>query len=579
MRRSLSSNSPGDEGEITFADDLAASLFKGRLGVLRDPDAAGWERMKQNPSRTVWRGELAGKRLYLKQFHARTPLRRLQRRLGRCDGRKELRLARRLGEGGVATAAILACGCGEPGWSLSEEVAPATPADEWHAERQAAGAWREVRSVLRSTAGLVARMHAAGVIHEDLHCGNILLRTDRRPPRPVLMDLHRGRRRGRLSRRLRAKNLAQLHHDRAHLTTRTQRLRFLKHYLEASGARGSLRAWAWMVADFARRHARRQYRQRDRRIRGDNRYFRRIELPGGWRGQVILASKRRCEHSPASGQTFTPQEWVEALAEPLALLGDADEVRKDSPSGQVLRRRLTVGGRELDVFIKRPQRTSRVKRLLDCLRPSRPVRAFRLGHMLLARRVPTALPLAALELRRGPVLRESLLITETVDAERLDNFLQRHLAPPGAGEADLGPQQQWDLARRVLAEMGRLTRRLHELGFSHRDLKATNMLVRWSPPDDPQIVLIDLDGLRRYPVVTTKRRFQALMRLNVSLLKCPAVNHAGQLRMLLGYLRRPGSGRVQFKPYWRLLEEWSARKLDDQIRSRRRKQRRTRRTT
>ena len=67
------------------------------------------------------------------------------------------------------------------------------------------------------------------------------------------------------------------------------------------------------------------------------------------------------------------------------------------------------------------------------------------------------------------------------------------------------------------------------------------------------------------------------MRLNVSLLECPAVTHAGRLRMLLGYLRRPGAGRINFKPYWRELERWSARKLRQQIRSRRRKQRAVRR--
>ena len=42
--------------------------------------------------------------------------------------------------------------------------------------------------------------------------------------------------------------------------------------------------------------------------------------------------------------------------------------------------------------------------------------------------------------------------------------------------------------------------------------------------------------------------------------------------MLLGYLRRPGSGRIRFKPYWRALEIWSDRKLRQQIRSRRKQQ-------
>lgn len=83
---------------------------------------------------------------------------------------------------------------------------------------------------------------------------------------------------------------------------------------------------------------------------------------------------------------------------------------------------------------------------------------------------------------------------------------------------------------------------------------------------------IDLDGLKRMPILTARRRLQGLMRLNVSLLNCPVVNRAGRLRMLLGYLRRPGMGRIEFKTSWRVLEDWSARKLRGQISSRRRRQ-------
>jgi hypothetical protein len=93
----------------------------------------------------------------------------------------------------------------------------------------------------------------------------------------------------------------------------------------------------------------------------------------------------------------------------------------------------------------------------------------------------------------------------------------------------------------------------------------------------PEIVLVDLDGLSYVGGVSARRMFQGLMRLNVSLLECPWVNHAGRLRMLLGYLRRPGAGRIDFKPYWRELERWSARKLRRQIAARRKRQKRQRR--
>jgi serine/threonine protein kinase len=215
--------------------------------------------------------------------------------------------------------------------------------------------------------------------------------------------------------------------------------------------------------------------------------------------------------------------------------------------------------------------------LSDCLRPSRARRAFRRGHQLLTRRIATALPLAALERRRGPLLLDSILVTEAVEGRDLHQFLSRWLSTPATADAVLSPPEQRHLAQAVLWQLGRLLRRLHDSRFAHRDLKASNVLVRWSPGERPELVLIDLDGLRRVWWLTARRRFQGLMRLNVSLLKCPVVNHAGRLRMLLGYLRRPGAPRVNFKPYWRVLQRWSARKLQSQIRSRRQRQKAARR--
>jgi len=282
--------------------------------------------------------------------------------------------------------------------------------------------------------------------------------------------------------------------------------------------------------------------------------------------------------SRAADLAFTTQQWQAALADLPALMSpQGAEVFKDSGSGRVIRRKMTVAGHQLDVFIKQPLQKRRWKIILDCLRPSRPMRAFSLGHSLLTRRIATALPLAALERRIGPVLLDSVLITEAVDAQRLDGFLETWLSDQPKNDAPLAVNQRRVLGRQVLWQLGRLVQRLHDNRFAHRDLKATNLLVRWSPGQSPEIVLVDLDGLKRRPMMTAKCRFQGLMRLNVSLLKCPAVNRAGRLRMLMGYLRRLGSGRIAFKPYWRTLEEWSGRKLRQQIHDRRKAQKAVRR--
>jgi hypothetical protein len=292
----------------------------------------------------------------------------------------------------------------------------------------------------------------------------------------------------------------------------------------------------------------------------------------------VRSSKRRPAGSSAAELSFSDEDWLAALGEPEALLSDAAaEVVKDSPSSLVVRRRLRVGADELDVFIKRRRRKHRWKVVLDCFRHGRSIRAFKLGHALLTRQVATALPLAALERRAGPFLLDSILITEAVKAPKLNEFLDTYLARGARREQPLPHADRRRLARDVLWQMGRLLQRLHDNSFAHRDLKSPNMLVHWRPGTPVEIVLVDLDGLRRVRWLTARQRFQGLMRLNVSLLKSTVVNHAGRLRMLMGYIRRPGSGPVDYKPYWRVLEEWSGRKLAQQIRSRRRRQRAARR--
>ena len=558
---------------VVFANQRASDLLAAHLDALADPVAGGLTRVKINDSRAVYCGSVNGLQIYVKHYHGRRWVRRLGRLVGASDARHEMAFSQYLAANGVATPEVLATQWrSDLQWLATIAVSPAEPADSWHAAQLADGApgRHAIRKVTVALAELIGRMHAAGVVHGDMHCGNVLVRTDTPTPQLVLTDLHRAGRRRRLSRQARAANLAHLFHDRFNFTTRTERLRFLKHYLRSSQAEGTLRGWQLMVEHLAARHTRRQHLQRDRRTMGTNHYFAKCRLEGGWRGHVVLASKRRLAGSQAAEHTFTIDQWREVLADPGALLAtDGATIHKQSRSGTVMQRRIRIGQTELDVFVKQHRRKSRWKILLDCFRPSRAVRAFRKGHDLLTRRIATALPLVAIERRVGPFLVDGILITEVVPWPRLDHFLQTWLAPDPTGNTRLSAQQQHQLAQDVLWQMGRLLQQLHDNDFAHRDLKATNMFVRWQLGGAPEIVLVDLDGLRRVWQITTRQRFQGLMRLNVSLLQCPAVNNAGQLRMLLGYLRRPGSGHIEFKPYWRVLEMWSARKINQQIRSRR----------
>ncbi len=422
----------------------------------------------------------------------------------------------------------------------------------------------KARSILSTSAKIIAGIHDAGVVYREFGTGDILMHDGE----PAPANLKRAAA-AIVTRRKRAVNLAHLNYEVRQSTTRTERLRFLKRYLDHSDTSGTLRGWVFSIERHARHHAIKRNAAHDRLITGDNQHFVRLKLPGGWRGHAVWKPYFVPRWSQLDGLSIGPAQWRDLLSHPESLFDSSGQVVKECGVSMVLRRRISLGGRELEVYIKRPKRKHWWKVLVDCFRLSRSVRAFRLGWKLLNRRIGTAVPLVAVEKRTGLFLRDSILITEAVNAPALDKFLRENLDNEPGGGARTSDDPRRRMGQDVLAQMGRLLRRLYENNFAHRDLKASNMLIHQEGEKPPQIVLVDLDGLSHRWRLTARRRFQGLMRLNVSLLQCPTVNHAGRLRMLMSYLRKPGCGRINFKPYWRALERWSSRKIARQIRSRR----------
>jgi len=562
MSTSSSSDNPtsADAAGLRFADPAAAALVRPHVGELCAPQAPQWRQIKHNASRTVYRGDIDGREMYLKHFHDRSLSGRLKRRAGVSGALRELDLAQCLDRAGVPATPVLAAICNaEVEWVLSEAVTPGPALDAWHVEQLAGGAdgRRAVGRMSLSLAKLLAATHAAGVVHHDLHCGNVLVGP---AGRCVLMDLHSASHKRCVSRRLRVMNLAQLCHDRTPLTSRSGRLRFLKQYLRLSGVGGTVRGWELLISQQAARHTQKQNAQRDRRIFRRNKYFAPVKLPDRWRGHVVLATKRPHAWSQAAGMTFTPAQWREALGDVEGLFsGPGVEVVKDTPGGLVVRRELTVGGQVVRVFIKRP-RPGGLKKVLACFRSSRPWRAFGLGHMLLTRRFATALPLAVLERRCGPIMLDSILVTEAVDGPMAWRYLVDGLAARGPDESPADARRRWRQAHDVLWSLGRAVGRLHRAGFTHRDLKTVNMLMHTSPLSPrPEVVFIDLDGASRPPVVTAHRRMRDLSRLVRALLQAaPHVSAAGRMRAVRGYLALPGSAQSTERITWRVMEEFGA---------------------
>lgn len=147
--------------------------------------------------------------------------------------------------------------------------------------------------------------------------------------------------------------------------------------------------------------------------------------------------------------------------------------------------------------------------LKDLFRPTRAMRAFRLAHHLELAGLPTARPLAAgIRTRFGLTTTSYLLMKELKGAVPLEEATQDQSC--------------------LVAGVARLVGRLHDEGFSHRDLKITNLMV--GPKG--QLYLIDLEGLRFVGRIGVRRAHADLERLQRSALTIPTLE-PGWLRPFL----------------------------------------------
>jgi heptose I phosphotransferase len=136
------------------------------------------------------------------------------------------------------------------------------PLDEVLASRCGSPAARCVEpALLTATARAVADLHRAGLQHRDLFTKHLLIRKRaHQEPTVVFVDLTRLRRPRRMTNAHRARDLAALDASTARsFVSRTERLRWLRLYLEAGGeTRDAVRPLLRRIARIRRRLARRR---------------------------------------------------------------------------------------------------------------------------------------------------------------------------------------------------------------------------------------------------------------------------------------------------------------------------------
>lgn len=510
-------------------------------------------RVKAGPHRVVYRADLPEGTVYVKHFLVPSWREVIRQWFRRGKARNEAKRADRLADIGVPTITPIALGEQRKRRFLFENylvtpaIADSLPLDEFVERRLSElPSHRQARIRQRlsvAVAELTARLHDEGLVHQDFHPGNLLVRLDS-DDRPLLsmIDLDALRARRRLNWGDVRANLALLNHYFWLRCERSDRLRFLRAYLAARGMPAPDPAGlARGIETATRSWAERLWRRWGRRCHGSNKYFKSYRSRDGW----AIASRD------------LDRDLVKSL------LPDPDEpflradavILKDSRTTTVAELTLPVRGRPTRVIYKRFNRKKRIDPILTLFRPSRAWRAWQAGQHLASRAVPTPKNLAVIaRSRRGRRFfphhywpHETYLVTVKAEpsATLYDYF---HSVLPA-----LDPEARRVQSRRMTLALARLIRTLHERSLSHRDLKVANILVEGDPAVEPiRLSLIDLVGVHLEHPLPHGRRIQNLARLQISLAGAGAWSRTDSLRFLRAYLC--WARRDQWKKTWREVE-------------------------
>jgi hypothetical protein len=247
---------------------------------------------------------------------------------------------------------------------------------------------------------------------------------------------------------------------------------------------------------------------------------------------------------------------------------------KKGRSATVAEVSVMVRGQPRQAILKRFNVTGWRDPLASVARMQPAIRSWVQGHGFRERGLPTARPLAVWHRRRFGLLWEGYLLTEKVEQARELNQVVNDLA-------GLPVKPRQTQIRALIAETAALIRELHLRLYSHRDLKAANILVVREPgrqheplPEsfstlagfvrliNPRLVFIDLVGVEGPGRLGFARKAQNLARLHVSFCQCPLLTRSDKLRFLRAYMQWNLKGKTGWKRWWQAIAKATRAKID-----------------
>jgi tRNA A-37 threonylcarbamoyl transferase component Bud32 len=494
--------------------------------------------VKAASHRIVWRADLLNATLFIKYY----PIPDWRAWIRQCfrptKARTEAITALRLQACGIRTVTPIAFGEAGDGSSCLVTLglrSSATVRELLEGPQANRFAPHQRHRLTAELADLIALMHRQGILHGDLHAGNLLLAEGEDGQCHIhVIDLHAVRFANRLRPQQAWNNLIMLNRWFIQRSSRTDRLRFWRRYVARCAgsplAPADPKRAARRLEHETWQSCLRFWRKRDRRCVSENAYFQQIRL-----GRCVGFAVR----------DLARELIRELAANPDAPFADSGQVLKHSRSSAVVVLERTCAGRRVLLIWKRFSVTRWSDPWVHLVRPSPALRSWVNGHRLRECGLPTPRPLMVLHRRRFGLVGESYLLTEFVENA---TDLRR------AWDALKTPRER----RRAIEATARLIGDMHRRCLSHRDLKAANLLAN----PEGTLNLIDLVGMERLRNLSRRRKVQNLARLHLSFCLNGGLSLSERLRFLWAYLRNGGDDCREWKSWWREIAAATVKKIE-----------------
>ena len=400
----------------------------------------------------------------------------------------------------------------------------------------------EKRRCIVSLAQFVKELHRKGIFHQDFHWGNILVEKGERGTNHFyLMDLHRVKLKYKLTDRQKIQNIASLNTALYQKMRGTERLRFLKAYIEGDKRwEADYPRFAHLIEETTDKMIKRLWHKRDKRCMKRNKYFTPFKA-STYRGFI--------------NSNFYRPELIQLLHNPdWAFSEHASRIIKDSNTTSSCVMPIKMGREKEEIHIKRYNYQNIFYALKNFFRTSRGKRVWKIANSLVSRNIPTPLPISFIEQRKGRLLIKSFFITQKIGHSLpLITVLQEGL-----------PNLPTEVSKRkniLTKQVAQLVREMHERGICHRDLKSANILIQKKEGQKEELYLVDLDSTRIKKRIEKKDRIRDLARLNASLLDSKTVSTPDRLRFLKYYLNIRKERDQKVREYWKALVWHTQKKL------------------